>query len=190
MALMSHRPAPLSAKERQQRRRLLSMTFLTCLVLVMIGSTIHVVMLGRLRLGDMRRLATYDLAEERNRVRAAGEDIVLHRIHEASLAASNGYSVVEAQRLLSREQWEDLDSMRAIPAGDFLMGTDLERADPQDKPAAQGHAAGVFPGQVSDDQRAIRALRRRHQPPAAGQLEIRTNSPGRDDEPGDDGGVE
>jgi iron(II)-dependent oxidoreductase len=134
MALMSHRPAPLSVKERQQRRRLLSMTFLTCLVLVMIGSTIHVVMLGRLRLGDMRRLATYDLAEERNRVRAAGEDIVLHRIHEASLAASNGYSVVQAQRLLSREQWEDLDTMQPIPGGDFWMGTDLERADAQDKP--------------------------------------------------------
>jgi len=134
MALMSHRPAVLSVKERQQRRRLLSMTFLTCLVLVMIGSTIHVVMLGRVRLGDMRRLATYDLTEEKTRVRAAGEDIVLHKTHEAGLAAGTGYSVVEAQRLLSREQWEELDSMVPIPAGEFLMGTDLERADPQDKP--------------------------------------------------------
>jgi iron(II)-dependent oxidoreductase len=134
MALVSHRPAALSEKERQQRRRLLSMTFLTCLVLVMIGSTIHVVMLGRVRLSDMRKLATYDLTEERTRVRAAGEDIVLHRTHEAGIAANAGYSVAEAQRLLSREQWEELDIMVPIPAGEFVMGTDLERADAQDKP--------------------------------------------------------
>ncbi|MGC1387474.1 MAG: formylglycine-generating enzyme family protein [Steroidobacteraceae bacterium] len=134
MALRSYRPVPLSEKDRQHRRRLLSMTFVTCLVLVMIGSTIHVVMLGKLRLGDMRRLATYDLTEERTRVRAAGEDIVLQANHEAGRAPSAGYTTVEAQRLLSREQWEDLDSMVPIPAGAFVMGTDLERADPQDKP--------------------------------------------------------
>jgi iron(II)-dependent oxidoreductase len=134
MAVKSYRPAPLSAKERQHRRRLLSMTFITCLVLVLIGSTIHVVMLGRLRLGDMRKLATYDLTEESTRVRAAGEDIVLQENHEAGRAPSAGYSVVEAQRLLSREQWEELDAMLPVPAGSFVMGTDLERADPQDKP--------------------------------------------------------
>ena len=134
MAPRSYRPAPLSDKERQHRRRLLSMTFITCLVLVMIGSTIHVVMLGRLRLGDMRKLATYDLTEEGTRVRAAGEDIVLQANHESRLAPSVGYSVVEAQRLVSREQWEELDSMVPVPAGSFVMGTDLERADSQDKP--------------------------------------------------------
>src|SRR5450759_1864568 len=134
MALRSYRPAPLSDKERQHRRRLLSMTFLTCLVLVMIGSTIHVVMLGRLRLGDMRKLATYDLTEERTRVRAAGEDIVLQETHEAGRAPSAGYAVAEAQRLLTREQWEELDSMVPVAAGVFVMGTDMERADPQDKP--------------------------------------------------------
>jgi len=134
MGLVSHRPAALSGKERQHRRRLLSMTFLSCVVLVMIGSTIHVVMLGRLRLDDMRRLATYDLGEERARVRAAGEDITLQQNHEAGRAAGVGYSVAEAERLLSREQWEDLGSMMLIPAGPFLMGTNLERADAQDKP--------------------------------------------------------
>jgi iron(II)-dependent oxidoreductase len=51
------------------------MTLVTCLVLALIGGTIHVVMLGKLRLGDMRRMATYDLKEESARVRAAGEDI-------------------------------------------------------------------------------------------------------------------
>ena len=131
---LTYRPAPLSGKERQHRRRLLTMTFLTCLVLLMIGSTIHVVMLGKLRLGDMRKLATYDLQQESTHVRAAGEDIVLQRNHEAGRAANIGYSVVETQRLLSREQWEELDRMVLIPAGAFVMGTDLERADPQDKP--------------------------------------------------------
>jgi len=134
MGLASYRSSALSPRERQQRRRLLSMTLLTCLVLALIGGTIHVVMLGKLRLGDMRRMATYDLTEEPIRVRAAGEDITLQVNHEAGRVASTAYSVVEAQRLLGREQWEDLDRMVPIPAGPFIMGTDFERADEQDKP--------------------------------------------------------
>ena len=135
MGLASYRPSALPERERQQRRRLLSMTLLTCLVLALIGGTIHVVMLGKLRLGDMRRMATYDLKEESARVRAAGEDLVLQRKHETEGTSGQIYSVVEAQRLVSREQWEDLDRMVAIPAGPFLMGTDLDRADEQDKPS-------------------------------------------------------
>jgi iron(II)-dependent oxidoreductase len=134
MGLASFRSSVLSERERQQRRRLLSMTLLTCLVLALIGGTIHVVMLGKLRLGDMRRMATYDLKEESARVRAAGEDLVLQRKHETERAHAQVYSVVEAQRLVGREQWEDLDRMVGIPAGPFIMGTDLERADEQDKP--------------------------------------------------------
>jgi iron(II)-dependent oxidoreductase len=134
MGLASYRSSVLPERERQQRRRLLSMTLLTCLVLALIGGTIHVVMLGKLRLADMRRMATYDLKEEPARVRAAGEDLVLQQRHEHERAPSDDYSVVEAQRLVSREQWEDLDRMVAIPAGPFVMGTDLERADEQDKP--------------------------------------------------------
>jgi len=130
-------PSALSERERQQRRRLLSMTLLTCLVLALIGGSIHVVMLGRLRLADMRRMATYDLAEESKRVRAAGEDITLREKYEAGRADGAGYSLVEAQRLLGREQWEDLDRMVRVPAGPFIMGTDLERADEQDKPRHQ-----------------------------------------------------
>jgi len=59
---------------------------------------------------------------------------VLQRKHETEHAQAQIYSVVEAQRLVGREQWEDLDRMVAIPAGPFIMGTDLERADEQDKP--------------------------------------------------------
>jgi iron(II)-dependent oxidoreductase len=134
MGLASYRPSVLSERERHQRRRLLSMTLVTCLVLALIGGTIHVVMLGKLRLADMRRMATYDLKEESARVRAAGEDLVLQRKHETEPTPGQNYSVVEAQRLVSREQWEDLDRMVAVPEGRFIMGTDLERADEQDKP--------------------------------------------------------
>ena len=137
MGLASYRPSALPERERQQRRRLLSMTLLTCLVLALIGGTIHVVMLGKLRLGDMRRMATYDLKEESARVRAAGEDLVLQRKHETEGTSGQTYSVVEAQRLVGREQWEDLDRMVVIPAGAFIMGTDLDRADEQDKPSHQ-----------------------------------------------------
>jgi iron(II)-dependent oxidoreductase len=135
MALVpTYRPAGLSDRDRRHRRRYLSITLLSCLVLVMVGSTIHVVMLGSLRLNDMRKLAPYDLAEESARVRAAGEDITLQENHEAGRTATSGYSVAEAQRLLAREQWEELDGMVHVPAGPFVMGTDLERADVQDKP--------------------------------------------------------
>ena len=144
MARVPYRPAALSAKDRQHRRRLLSMTFITCLVLVLIGSTIHVVMLGKLRLGDMRKLATYDLAEESSHERAAGEDLVLHRSHEEGRAANAGYAVEEAERLLNREQWQELDSMVHVPAGEFVMGTNLERADPQDKPEHKVTLPGYY----------------------------------------------
>jgi iron(II)-dependent oxidoreductase len=133
MGLGPYRTSALSEQDKQQRRRLLSMTLITCLVLALIGGTIHVVMLGKLRLGDMRRMATYDLSEESTRVRAAGEEITLHQKHETGPVAT-GYNVVEAQRLVDREQWEDLDRMVLVPAGRFIMGTDLERADEQDKP--------------------------------------------------------
>ena len=132
--MLSRKPKPLTPQERQRRKRYLYATLVTCIVLVMIGSTLHVIRLGEGRMEDMRSLATYDLKEEKTRVRAAGEDITLQESHEAGHASNRGYTVVEAERLLSREQWQDLDSMITIPAGPFTMGTDLDRADLQDKP--------------------------------------------------------
>ncbi len=134
MAQFPYRPPQLTAKERQRRRRLLAITALTCVVVVMIGSSIHVVLLGRARIDDMRRRATYDLAEEGAHIRAAGEDLVLHRAHEEGHTASVAYTVAEAEQLLSRDQRQELETMVRIPAGEFLMGTDLERADALDKP--------------------------------------------------------
>lgn len=126
---------PPTPEERQRRKHYLYATLITCIVLVMIGSTIHVIKLGAGRMEDMRKMASYDLKEESARVRAAGEDITLQEKHEAGRLANQGYTVVEADRLLSREQWEDLATMIVVPAGPFTMGTDLDRADVQDKPA-------------------------------------------------------
>ena len=134
MPVFSKNAKPLAPHERQRRKRYLYATLVTCVVLVMIGSTLHVIRLGAGRLEDMRSLATYDLKEEKTRVRAAGEDISLQESHEAGHASNRGYTVAEAERLLTREQWQDLDSMVTIPAGPFTMGTDLDRADLQDKP--------------------------------------------------------
>lgn len=135
MSRYSARNKPvLTPEERAKRKRLLSATLVTCLVLVMIGSSLHVVKLGANRMEDMRKAATYDLKEERARIRAAGEDMALHNAHEANKAARTGYSIAEAERLLGKDDWAELDSMVLVSKGPFIMGTNLGRADAQDKP--------------------------------------------------------
>lgn len=124
----------ITPKDRENRKHYLYATLITCIVLVMIGSTLHVIKLGAIRMEEMRKLITYDVKDESARVRAAGEEITLQKRHESGYAPNQGYTVAEAERLLSREQWEDLNAMVKIPAGTFIMGTDLERADAQDKP--------------------------------------------------------
>ena len=125
----------LTDEERARRRKYLSATLITCIALAVIGGSFHVVQLGANRMEDMRKAASYDLKEESKRIRAAGEDIVLHEEHEANKGKVQGYTVAEAESLLSSEEWAELDSMVSIPAGSFKMGTSYERADPQDRPA-------------------------------------------------------
>jgi gamma-glutamyl hercynylcysteine S-oxide synthase len=127
------RKIQLTPEERARRRRYLTATIITCVVLMVVGGSLHVVQLGANRMADMRNAATYDLKEEQSRIRAAGEDIVLHMKHEAA-QNHTGYTPDEAERLLTKDRWAELDSMVQIPAGAFLMGTNSERADPQDKP--------------------------------------------------------
>lgn len=129
------RPATLGDQDRAKRKRYLKATVVSCAVLAMLGGTIHVVMLGAARMEEMRGLSTYNLKDEAARIRAAGEDIQLHRQNEHPVTKVETYSVAEAQALLSPEQWRELDTMIAVPGGAFMMGTDRERADPQDKPA-------------------------------------------------------
>lgn len=125
--------APTPA-DRLRRKRFLSATVITCIALVVIGGSLHVVKLGSLRMGEMRELATYNLKEEPTRIRAAGEDIAIHEQNEERKNQSAGYTVAEAEALLTMEQWQELDSTVLIPAGKFLMGTDLKKADAASHP--------------------------------------------------------
>lgn len=124
----------LPAKERAKRRRYMVATIVTCIVLLMIGGTLHIVKVGAGRLDDMRKLASYDLKEESKRIRAAGEDISLHHEHEYGVQTNAGYTAADAEALLASGDWAEIQTMIVIPAGSFVMGTSSERADEQDKP--------------------------------------------------------
>jgi iron(II)-dependent oxidoreductase len=132
--LAANRHVVPTPAERLRRKRFLSATVITCIGLVVIGGSLHVVKLGSIRMGEMRALATYNLKEESTRIRAAGEDIAIHERNEELKNQSASYTVAEAEALLTREQWQDLDSTVLIPAGKFLMGTDLKNADAASHP--------------------------------------------------------
>jgi gamma-glutamyl hercynylcysteine S-oxide synthase len=134
MAVITQQREPLNAEERQRRRRYLAATLVTCVALAMLGGTLHVLKLGANRISDMKGKATYDLAEVDQHVRAAGEDVTLNRRNETKLAVQGSYTLAEADALLSPQQWQELGTMITIPAGDFIMGTDRERSDAQDRP--------------------------------------------------------
>src|SRR5665647_112175 len=116
----------MSETDRLRKKKFLSATIITCIALGMIGGSLHIVRLGSVRMGEMRGLATYNLKEESTRIRAAGEDIALHEENENRKNASAGYTVAEADALLPKEQWQQLDSMALIPEGKFTMGTDYK----------------------------------------------------------------
>lgn len=123
-----------SPAERLRRKRFLSATVITCIALVIIGGSLHVVKLGSIRMGEMRALATYNLKEESTRIRAAGEDIAIHEQNENRKNQAIGYSVAEADALLTKEQWQELETTILIPSGKFQMGTDLKNADAASHP--------------------------------------------------------
>lgn len=123
----------LSEAERALRKRYLAATVITCIALAMIGGAAHVVKLGANRLADMRDRATYNLNEESERIRAAGEDITRHALHEAG-AVRAGFSREQVEDLLTPEQWQALESVIEIPAGTFIVGTNREGTDPQNRP--------------------------------------------------------
>ena len=132
---MSEKKIPvLTDAERLKRKRFLSATLITCIALGMIGGSLHVVKLGSLRMSEMRGLATYNLKEESAHIRAAGEDIALHEDNEKRIDESPGYTVAQADGLLTKDQWRELDSTVLIPAGKFTMGTDMKNADAQSRP--------------------------------------------------------
>lgn len=124
----------LSPSEQKKRERYLSATIITCIAAAMVFGAMHVVKLGSNRMADMRNRATYDLADMKDHLRAAGEDIERHRIHETAKLATKTYAWNEVEALMSAEQWEDLAAEIIIPAGPFLMGTNAERADKYNQP--------------------------------------------------------
>jgi len=124
----------LSPAERQKRQRYLAATVITCIAAAVVFGVIHVVKLGANRMADMKDRATYDLADMDDHLRAAGEDIARHRDHETLKKAQKVYQWSELEALLTPEQWQELDAMVSIPAGDFLMGTDSERSDKYNRP--------------------------------------------------------
>lgn len=130
----AYKTGRLSAAERQRRKRYLSATLITCVALAMIGGTVHVVQLGANRMADMRAKATYDLAEEHERIRAAGEDATRHALHQQGDVAV-AFTADEVKDYLTPEKWQELASMVTVAAGPFTAGTDRQGTDPQNRPA-------------------------------------------------------
>ena len=124
----------LNSSEWAQRKKYLHATLVTCVVVTFIGGALHVVDIGTGRMGDMRKLASYNLKNESKRVRAAGEDIMLHYENEKGINRGAGYTVAQAENLLPKAKWKELDTTILIPAGPFIMGTSLARSDPQNHP--------------------------------------------------------
>lgn len=124
----------LTPAEKTRRKRFLSATIVTCISLGLIGGSLHVVRLGSVRMDEMRSLATYDLKEEKARIRAAGEDIALHEQNENRKNEAVGYTVAQAEALLTKAQLNTLSSMVLIPAGEFKMGTNFKNADAPARP--------------------------------------------------------
>jgi iron(II)-dependent oxidoreductase len=83
---------------------------------------------------QMRDLAGYDLHKEKDRIRAAGQDLYLADRHEKGRTNDVTYTVEEANNLLKPEQWKKLAEMVVVPAGEFVMGTDSLKSDSQNRP--------------------------------------------------------
>lgn len=116
------------------RKRYIAATLVSCVALTMIFATLHVVKLGSNRMADMRSKASYDLKEMHSKIRAAGEDITLNKRRASEGAVAVAYTPAEVEALLTPEQWREVDSTILIPAGEFVMGTDRERDDVQNRP--------------------------------------------------------
>jgi iron(II)-dependent oxidoreductase len=119
--------------EREKRKKYMLATLATCIAIVFLGGVLHVVKMGANRIVQMRSEITYDPSQVGTRIRASGEEIETHEENEAGLD-KRGYTVAEAQALLTPAQWKMLDTMVTIPAGHFIMGTNMPQADPQNGP--------------------------------------------------------
>ena len=167
MAIHAPRQIQLDPKEQQKRKRYMTATLVTCLALAMVFGVGHVVKLGSNRMDEMRSKASYDLKDMHKHIRAAGEDIHLHRLHEMQEKAERTYSLQEIQVMLAAQQWQEIDIMVQIPAGEFAMGTDYERADAQNQPEHRVNLPAFFIDKypVTNAQYARFVVQTKHRPP-------------------------
>lgn len=125
---------PLSKEQLFKRRKFLGATFVSLLVVSLVFGTVHVLSLGSNRMQQMRDQAAYDLSEESNKIRAAGEDLFRTDDHDKGRSHKVSYTVEEAHALLSVEQKTLLDQMAIVEAGEFTMGTNDLKSDVQNRP--------------------------------------------------------
>ncbi len=133
---ISYTPQRVLRDKRQVsiRKKYMAATFVTCMVITFIGGTLHVLKLGENRMNDMRSKVTYDLSEEKKRLRAAGQDLFIEIEHQYMPGLASAYTVEEVEALLTPEQWREIDTMIEIPAGPYALGTNMPRADVQNQP--------------------------------------------------------
>jgi len=124
----------LSTDEQARRKRYLSAILVTCVVLSVVGVSMLAAQFGSGNIDTLRHKATYNLKEETSRIRAMGEDTAIQAAYEKETQNVEGYSATQVDSLLTKEMWQELDTMIQIPEGAFLMGTNYERADDQDRP--------------------------------------------------------
>lgn len=127
----------LTKEEIAIRKRYIGATFVSCIVIALVGGTIHVVDLGASRMQELRDKAGYDLAEEETKIMAAGEALFSNVLHERGVTHTITFTVEEANGLLPANQWKVLEEIVEIPAGEFTMGTDNLKTDAQNRPAHQ-----------------------------------------------------
>jgi len=172
MKSQQKKPIEIDPAERQRRHRYLIATLVTCLTLAMLFGTAHVVKLGSNRMEDMRSKASYDLKDEHKHIRAAGEDIQAHRVHEEQSNASNTYELAEVQNMITAEKWLEIEIMVLIPAGETVIGTNSERADIQDQPQHMVNLPGYYIDKypVTNVQYAKFVATTNHRPPLDWEL--------------------
>lgn len=159
--------APTSDAAREQRKRYLRATFVTCIAVAMVGGAVHVVQLGSNRMDEMKSKAGYDLSEMPSKLRAAGEEIQRQDLHEFTKKTPIAYSIDAVDALLAEHVWAEIDSQIDIPAGEFIMGTDFARANEESKPQhiATTGAYKIDKYLVTNAQYARFVVRTSHRPP-------------------------
>ena len=125
----------LSKEEIVTRKRYIGATFVTCVVIALVAGSYHVVQLGANRMQELRDSSGYDLKNEHERIRAAGEDLFRNVFHERGVTHTITYTMDEAEGLLPSKQWIYIEQMVEVPAGPFIMGTDNLKSDAQNRPA-------------------------------------------------------